>query len=80
MNVNILGNRYHCIGVQYNNLPLQLPGIPHRHRRPAPPLTVVDSQQTGGVIDQVAVTFQHTALAILPAYIDHLVRLLQNKK
>ena len=42
-------------------------GQPHRHRRPTSPLAVVDSQQTGGVIDQIAVALQHTALTVLPA-------------
>ena len=43
--------------VENSNIPSQLPSIPHRHRRSAPPLAVVDSQQTGGVIDQIAVPF-----------------------
>ena len=36
-------------------------------------------QQAGGMIDQVAVPFQHAIFAVLPAHIYNLVRLFQNR-
>ena len=43
--------------IENSNFPSQLLGIPYCHRRSAPPLAVVNRQQTGGVIDQIAVPF-----------------------
>lgn len=55
--------------VENSNLPPQLPGIPHCHSRPAPPLAVVDGQQIGRMLNQIAIAFQHTFFIVLPAYI-----------
>lgn len=59
----------------YNYFPPQLFGIPHGHGCAAPLLAVVNSQQAGGVIDQIAVALQHAAGLVLPVYVEHLIRL-----
>ena len=64
----------------YDNHSPQFSGISYRHRSSTPPLTVIDGQQAIGMIDQIAVTFQHTVFAVLLAHIYNVVRLLQNRE
>ena len=64
--------------VDYNNFPAHLPRIAHGRRRSAALFSVIDGQQSGGVVHHKAVAVQHTVLVIDPTDIDDRIRLPQN--
>ena len=57
--------------VEKNNLSPQLPGIPNGCCCPAPPLSIVDSQQHPSSFHQPMIPVKHTPLVILLAHILH---------
>ena len=66
-------------GAEDDNFPPCFLGIPHRCRRPAAPLPIVDSQQQTSGLYQLMVPIKHTPAIIFTAHIVHRIGLAQNK-
>lgn len=64
--------------VNHNDLPILFTGKIYRCRCPAPTLSVVDCQQTVGVLHHEIIALQHTALIICAADIYPGIRPLDN--
>ena len=65
--------------VDYNNFPAHLPRIAHGRRRSAALFSVIDGQQSGGVVYQKAVAVQHTIFVVGPADVNDGIRPLQDR-
>ena len=65
--------------VNNDDFPAHLLSITHGRRRPAAPFSVVDSQQSGGVVDQKTVAVQHTIFVVGPADIDDRIRPVEDR-
>ena len=66
-------------GVNRNDLPAHLLRITHGRRRSAAPFSVVDGQQSGGVVYQKSVALQHTIFVVGSADVDDGIRSVQNR-
>ena len=68
------GNR-----VDHDDLPAHLPRITHGRRRFAALFSVIDGQQSRGVVYQKAVAVQHTIFVVGPTDADNRIRPVQDR-
>ena len=65
--------------VNHDDLPTHLLRIAHSRRCSAAPFSVVDGQQSGGVVYQKSVAVQHTIFVVGPADVNDGIRPIQDR-